>query len=32
MIARRDEAGEGSSHRSAVDLRQDRIEGRTLDA
>ena len=27
MIARRDDAGEGEAHRSAVDLRQDRIEG-----
>jgi hypothetical protein len=30
MIARRDEAGEGCAHRSAVDLGQDRIEGRAL--
>jgi hypothetical protein len=27
MIARRDDAGEGEAHRSAVDLRQDRVEG-----
>ena len=27
MIARRDDAGEGEPHRSAVDLRQDRVEG-----
>ena len=26
-IARRDDAGEGEAHRSAVDLRQDRVEG-----
>jgi hypothetical protein len=27
MIARRDDAGEGEAHRSAIDLRQDRVEG-----
>jgi hypothetical protein len=27
MIARRDDAGEGEADRSAVDLRQDRVEG-----
>ena len=27
MIARRDDSGEGEAHRSAVDLRQDRVEG-----
>jgi len=27
MIARRDDSGQGEAHRSAVDLRQDRVEG-----
>jgi hypothetical protein len=27
MIARRDDAGKGEAHRSAVDLSQDRVEG-----
>jgi hypothetical protein len=30
MIARREDPGERCSHRSAVDLRQDRVEGRAL--
>ena len=30
MVARRDDAGERGSHRSAVDLRQDCVEGRAL--
>ena len=30
MIARRNDAGEGGPDRSAVDLRQDRVEGRVL--
>ena len=30
MIARRNDAGEGCSHRSAVHLRQDGVEGRAL--
>ena len=30
MIARRDDPGERCFHRSAVDLRQDRVEGRAL--
>jgi hypothetical protein len=30
MIARRDDAGEAEAHRSAIDLRQDRLEGRAV--
>ena len=30
VIDRRDDSGEGETHRNAVDLRQERVEGRAL--